>query len=472
MNGKLLTACGTPTDVVERDLYEQLVLAFAPVARFDPTERFFPVDLVSAVAKSAIYQVDADSRVPIEPPFRAYGQAVPADLTLAGADSFTTLVGWDMEQRDTEYGSSDVPVPRLDAIYEQYSGGGDPTFDPRLTCYATLCRVTEDLPNYHFFEQFLPSFMPISAALREQSGVLLNYYFYFPALESTPYSREGDWSGISLFFERMPDLNQPDTHMPLLACYFRKMGDFLLTSTPEGPNGFRLWSNVEKLPDQVTGLMTHPIVYVSRGLHNCYFWPLEEPLPTPVESPWYPRPDPDEIESGGYSPGPAIAHVVGGWKPSFPWYSYVFSLGIVFLFELCGARGCEFDKGGIPTSGYEQTDDSMGPGGYESDPASAQTGTTPGSDSYPSGPPGGGPLNISLNVRYVDLEDEDTKNLWGYGGFWGAAKRETYEGFPYWMGSYSGVKRPNLAPWFLWNLFWDAEFGSDGGASGYRDNGP
>jgi len=471
MNGKLIPACGTPTDATERDHYEQIVQTFSPVVRFDPAERFFPVDLVSAIEKSAIYQFDSTGvGTPIVPPFRNYGEAIPLDLSVAGMNSFTTLMGWDMEERQEPAPLREFPVPRPDAIYERYSGGGDPTFTPRLTTYATICRVTEDVPNYHFFEQFLPSFMPISAALQEQSGVLLNYYFYFPAMESTSRIQESDWSGISLFFERMPNMGQLDEYMPILACYFRKIGDLLITSSPEGPNGFRLWGNVEKLPDLETTLLTHPVVYISRGSHNCYYLPLEQPILAPAESPWYPVPDPDKVESGDYSPGPAVNHVVGGWKPSFPWYVYVTSFGLVFLFEICGYRGCQFDEGGVSApSGYEQEEDIVQSGGYESDPDTADTGTTPGSDSYPSESPSG-PVNILLNVIYVDLEDPDSKYLWGYEGFWGAAKRVMFA--PYWIGFYKGIKRPNLAPWFLWNLFWDAEFGSDGGANGYRNNGP
>lgn len=465
IEGKLISGC-IPQDANLKQKYEQLAQIFAPVVYFDPKERFFPVDLPSTIAASALYRFDGKpyNEEPVEPPIKNYGSINPVDLSLAERNFFTTVVGWKPEIKDTENAKIEMPVPKIDEVYKKYSTGVIPA---KLTTYSTVC-IPKDVPNFQFLQQFPPRYDEIMLYLSEE-GLLINYYLYFPAMDSPEVKREGDWSGISILFGRRPEIDK--LSMPLLTCYFKKLGHFLWA----GSDGFRMWDKVKRVKDQTTGLDTHPIVYVSLGRHNCYYEPVNVTIP--IDPPWKPGPDSNKIEGGDYTPAPTGGTLTGGWDPMFPTWTYAVFDGLMLLFEACGSLGCvEFDTSGLP-GGSQDVNDSIKSGGYESDPESAQP-APPMDDSYPSKPPVPGvPQNLKLNVVYVDVDDPATKANWGYKGSWGAAEVEDYTYWDYYKGRYEyytshwgrfgGFERPNLGPWFLWNLYWDTVFGS-GGGSGYQ----
>ena len=477
---KLIEGCQTPQDVNLKHRYKRLAEMFAPVLCFDPAERFFPVDLPSAVKASALHQVKGKKYQETAPQVKNYGNIGATDLDNVERNSFTTVVGWNTEIKKLEDGTSiSMPIPKLDEIFQKYSTGNflPNTPSPKLTVYATVC-LPKKTPNYHFLEQIPPT-KEVANALAE--GLLLNYYFYFPAMESTQLKREGDWSGISILFPNMPVPEQLDKSMlPVLTCYFRKIGDFFVA----GDDGFRRWDSkdLKKVKHQGVPLATHPKVYITRR-HNCYYDLVNRTIP--MEPPWNPGPDPHKIEAGDYSP--SITNTLSGGAGSvaepdpvgLPMDIALFG-GLVHFFYLCGTV-CGGDL--FPDhllQGTEDGNDNIQPGGYSCDPETTPSGAPPGSsDSYPSGPPptGSPAPHLKLNVVYVDLHDKATRSHWGYKGSWGAAEVSDYVKFDvkktskeHW-GVYGGFERPNLAPWFLWNLYWDPTFGS-GGGDGYQTSSP
>ncbi len=479
INGKLIAGCRSPQDQEQKQIYARLAQIFAPVVHFDPEERFFPVDLPSTIAASALYRLMYQNQKARKE--KETGNITSNDLETAGSNFFTTVGDWKIITKVIDNQNYYYPIPDLEEVYKKYTSG-EAAIPAKLTMYASFCKLT-DVPNYHFLEQFPPALNTIVDALAEGSALLLNYYFYFPAAESFEIKREGDWSGISLLFLEKPNLDDLvkgkwGKSQPVLTCYFKKIGDFLTV----GDDGFRMWNQlpVEPIKDKTTGLKTHPVVYISQGRHNCYYKPVKDRrIPTYVSG-WGIRPDPNKIERGDYSPSPAstdntiLGNGVHDWEDFFL-FSYFKAMANLLT---CGTGCTEFDRSGLPP---RDAYDTINPGGYECDPESAETKIPPTSDNYPPKLPnkgGAAPLNLKLNVVYVDLDDPGIKADWQYQGSWGAAEQTK---FTYRLSDgkrhvsswaeYGGFERPNLAPWFLWNLYSDPLFGS-GGGSGYRIPGP
>jgi hypothetical protein len=460
---KLIKGCYTPKDTNLKNKYIQLVKIFAPVVYFDPMETFFPVDLPSTVTASSLYKVDGKPYE--EKATQIKAKVTSADLDSADSNHFTTIVGWNSEKRTI---SGDppteitMPTPKIKEIQNDYSTGKVPA---KLTMYATICKPKE-VPNYNFLE----SWPPRIGLKYLQEGLLLNYYFYFPAMVSAEHNHEGDWSGISILFGKEPDTdrNQLKTLLEdmkaVWTCYYRKMNDFMVGYDV----GIRTWEQVSKVNDLTTNLDTHPKVYISLGRHNCYYEPVNVNLA--VTPKWESSTDPSKIEKGEYNP-PDSNTIVGSSDLSSPWWLYALMPWMLF-FEACGAT-CKFDSSGLK-GGYSDVNDSVKSGGYEGAPDSTQQGKTSASDSYPSGKPTSGqPVNLKLNTVYVDLYDKTMKEIWKYKGSWGAAEVNEYE---YWTedrdgnkeysksrwGIFKGFERPNLSSWFMWNLYWNVGFGSIG----------
>lgn len=463
---KLVKGCLTPSISSDKDRYKKLVDIFAPVVYFDPDEIFFPVDLPTTVTASELYKVEGK---PYEEKAVLVLPKIPpklssSDLDSAGSNHFTTIAKWKNIKR--KIGSNPpkevtMPIPKIRDIHKEYTTG---KVSAKLTMYATVCKL-QNVPNFHFLEKFPPDI----GLGKLKEGLLINYYFYLPAMFSTEHDREGDWSGISILFAEEPS---PDTKtlvaqfnkkMGAWVSYYRKISDYLISYDI----GIRSWSKVSRVKDK-SGLETHPKVYISLGRHNCYY----EPVNTKIsEYPsWTPLPEPGKIEKGQYSPSPTgdtEKVLIGGDNFDDPWWVYAI-FPHMLLFAMCGG-GCKFDSSGLKPS-YHDNSDSVKSGGVGAIPDSAETGKTPSSDSYPTKKPTPkAPINLKLNVVYVDTNDRNMREMWKYKGSWGAAEVERYYG-SFW-GRFKGFERPNLSSWFLWNLFWDVTFGSKGG-TGYYSKGP
>jgi hypothetical protein len=235
-----------------------------------------------------------------------------------------------------------------------------------------------------------------------------------------------------------------------------------------GKNGFLKWDKVLRWQDLTTSLDTHPLVYISLGSHNCYYRPSSWNEIYPPG--WWPL-DPDKIETGAYYPGPAGGGtLIGGGESTeeiFPtWALIVFPP--TFILEICGhvceELPVEFDRSGVPVSlGL----DSIKVGGYETAPETTSTPVPPAGDSFPPPHTAASPSHYRLNVEYVDLTDPGNRSLWGYPGFWGAARAcflsDTQNNQLHTSDAkYGGLKRPNLGAWFLFNLYTDPVYGSYG----------
>lgn len=468
---KLLPGCDTPQDQNLKTTFQNLAQIFAPVLVFDPGERFFPVDLPSAVAASALYRLegqDITNHQAVQ--VKNFGAVTAVDLDQAQDNFFTTVAGWDTQQVQIDnLPPVSMPLPKVEEIYQKYFSGAIPA---KLTCYATVC-FPRQTPNYHLLQANSPRSAEVRQALPE--GLLLNYYFYFPVMETPELKHEGDWAGISLLFPRLPNLQQLNQDLPVLACYFKKISDFYLSGTffVAGKNGFLRWDKVPRRRDLATGLDTHPLVYISRGRHNCYYRPSWQTIPP--FPPWNPTPDPGKIETGAYYPGPAGGGtLIGGGESTeeiFPtWALIVFPPAVIL--EICGhiceELPIEFDSSGLPPA-IEDGEDTIKEGGYETAPEAASTPAPPAGDSFPPPHAAAGPSHYRLNVEYVDLTDPRNRSLWGYPGFWGAA--EAYLLFDTQNNQlhaydpdarYGGLQRPNLGAWFLFNLYTDPVYGSYG----------
>jgi len=463
---KLVQGCLSPKLAANKDWYKRIVNIFSPVLYFDPDETFFPVDLPSAVAASGLYKVSGK-------PYKEKAVLVPpktpptlksSDLASVDSNHFTTVSKWKETKRKVGDPPEELtmPIPKLGDVYTKYTSKKIPA---KLTMYATVCEL-KDVPNY----QFLEKYHPVIGLGKLADGLLISYYFYFPGGYCAEYDREGDWSGISILFGMKPSGDpkklevQFKNKMPVWVSYFRKVNNYHISYDV----GIRSWSKVSRVKDD-SGLVTHPKVYISLGRHNCYF----EPINTKIsEAPhWTPIPDPKKIEEGDYSPSPTGNTdniLYGGDDFDDPWWIYVL-FPHMLLFDMCGI-GCEFDSSGLPPS-YQDSNDSVRSGGVEASPDKAKTGKTPSSDNYPAKKPTPkSPINLKLNVVYVDTDDQSMKEMWKYKGSWGAAEVTKYSGNQW--GKFKGFERPNLSSWFLWNLFWDVTFGSKGGSGFYYSKGP
>lgn len=463
---KLIKGCYTPKDVKLKNKYIQLAKIFAPSVYFDPAEIFFPVDLPSTVSASSLYKDDGKP-YPAKPTL-IKSNINSSDFNKTDNNYFTTILGWGHEVRliGKPPKKIELPIPKIQDIHKEYSTGKIPA---KLTMYATICKPKE-VPNYDFLEKYNPR-IGLSAL---EEGLLLNYYFYFPAMVSPDDKREGDWSGISILFETksIVDNNNVTDKKFLKAlledrkgvwtCYYRKMGDLIIGYDI----GMRRWDQVRKVKDLVTGLNTHPKVYISNGRHNCYYEPVTTKISiTPKQ---LPHSDAGKIEKGEYTP-PESNTVTGSTDLAMPGWAYVLFPFMLF-FEACGAV-CKFDGSGLK-GGYQDVSDSVKPGGYEAGSESTQKGKPSSSDDYPSGKPSPGkPVSLKLNLVYVDHYDKVMKETWKYKGFWGAAEVDEYN---YWLedsngkkvyhksrwGEFKGFERPNLSSWFMWNLYWNTTYGS------------
>lgn len=252
-----------------------------------------------------------------------------------------------------------------------------------------------------------------------------------------------------------------------MACYYRKTA----SGAPPAPHfvagvtGFRRWSQVARGREPSVGLDAHPHVYISHGRHNCNFRPGTANVP--LETPWGDF-SANGIEGGKYSSAPAENTLEGrAGDVDLPAWVYI-PFADILPYVLC-ANGCEppvqFDGAGVPPPGYQDGVDRTDPGGYEAQPAAK-------GGSYPkkaAGTGGGPPKKLSVRIRYVDLSDPDTDARWGYPGTWGAATKvdapdQSTDAIHTW-GWNLGVRRPNLAAWFMWNLFIDNAVGCGGTAA-------
>lgn len=452
-----------------------LVRCFMPILYFAPRERFFPVDLRSAIRASSLWLVDSPWLEPPPALEKQVGSIDPAvDLPNRTENHFTTIAGYGTKWKEVAPEPAfQIPVPLLDEVYQKYSDG---TIGAQLTIYATVCFAPR-VPNARLFIGARVNDDAIARALQE--GWIINYYMYFPACDSAELKSEGDWSGISLLLPTRPtltqaqNLNNPDilnNFLPVVTAYYHKT----ILYTSHSPHfvasngGFRRWDQVDKVSDQPGGPPTHPIVYVSLGRHNCYYQPISGPVA--VFTPWS-EPTADDIENGKYTPGPAEADWHGTTVPELgvplqilcPW----------LLFFQMSATGCQYPTK-FDTSGLSPEVDANDTTASETKPGDKAVPADVG-DSYPPRGrwPGGGPppTQLALKLEYVDLlNDREIAGLWRYPGAWGAATLETiqYAEFPEGptdSGYFGGVRRPALAAWFLWNLFMDTDFGCGGVAS-------
>ncbi len=463
------SGCDTPQSAGTRDLERQLARLLMPWLYFAPGERFFPVDLPSAARTASLWLADPLAQPPTATCEKTAGNIdARIDLTAATANHFTTVSGFNTIQKDVPptppFG---MPVPKVDEVYQMYAGA---TLQAELTMYATVCRVQE-VPNAHLFKGAAPGSKEVQTALAE--GLIISYYMYFPACESAEFEAEGDWSGVSLLVPARPtqsaDLSDPErlkAFLPVVSAYYRKATD----GAPPSPyfvaanGGIRRWKDVEKGLDAGVGLNTHPIVYVSRGRHNCYYEVMSKTLPS--SAPWQ-NFTPDAIENGQSTPGPADNALQGGGIEDMP-FPVALAFPWMWLFAAC-ATGCQypasFDTSGPSTGGYvEGTDKTLA--GDTGLPAA--TGSTyPPAGRWPAEPP---PQQLAVRLEYVDLTNAEMAALWLYQGAWGAATQVTRtftsdRERPSVWGAFRGARRPALAAWFLWNLFLDSVFGCGGNAS-------
>ena len=455
MTAKLVTACATPTVQSQREAYRWAVNTFAPELRFAPAERFFPVDLDSTVAASGLYYPDTTSSPPVWPTVKAQGQIQPPDLAAAPADHFTSVTPLVLGNK----GNRIYLEPQITAVENLHANRSIPS---KLTMYAVICR-TGGVPNAHFFDEKAPRDAAVARAVKD--GYLLNYYLFFPATDAPDQEAyaeaEGDWSGISLLFEKLPTAGNIASTQPVLCAYYRKAGRQIIT----GQDGFSKWGDVTRLADVTTGLDTHPVVYVSQGRHNCYYTPQSTTVP---DVPWPSSPNVELVEAGSYTPNVGSSTITGHFDPKLPdWMFAVFGPAAV-LFEFCAEMGCvEFDRSGIYSS-WAPTSDSTADGGHAAQPPGAQSApssTTPPSTLQPGQPPS----TLTIEPVLVDLTDPRMSDAWAFAGLWGAARmtRHTYWEDPNDKHSYEryetgGRDRPLLPAWFMFNLFLDPTFGAGG----------
>jgi hypothetical protein len=460
--------CGTPKDATKKQIHQRLVQLFAPLVYFEPDERFFPVDLPSTIKKSSLWLADPTADPPSTQSKKKVGAIDPlVDLPAAATNHYTTVAGTGSILKKVEGKDPfNMPVPLLKQVYDKYTSG---EIAAELTVYATVCSA-HDVPNTSLVSGCAGPEKEVKNGMSE--GLIINYYLYFPACESPEFESEGDWSGISLLLGATPttlaqlgSAAQLQPYLPVLAFYYHKT----TSSAPPSPafvtgdQGIRRWKDVKRGHETAVGDDTHPVVYVSRGRHNCYY----EPATTTVKlsPPWQSTFTPDKIEGGEYAAGPAANTLQGGgdWE-SIPDWAYALFPPLAALVA-CGS-GCEypwhFDSSGLPT-GFSEGEELTKDGGYNGFPGSQGS-------SYPKTSAANAPaasLPIKLKLVYVDLDNATTAALWGYAGAWGAAT--AFKATSSWdtsstaqWGYYRGARRPTLAAWLVWNLFLDKTYGCRG----------
>jgi hypothetical protein len=474
-------------------IYKDLVKIFSPILIFDDYERFFPVDIPSWLNSSSYYTIEGNQYFDEHAHFQFGPPVKPTDL-IDRTNCFLTIGGYISESREivVDYDSDNQPItktinvpnPDIQKVYDIYSSG---KIKAKLTIYATVCKL-KDVPNFHFLKSYdCNKIFKLLGTDNLDECLLINYYFFFPAMDDGQIEkREGDWAGISILFKRTPNINALENDLPVLTCYYKKNGDNFASY----PDGFCKWDSQrlrkiqdDKIKNKLTGalLETHPVVYISLNQHNCYYEPGKKKIPH--KNPWK-NSTPDKIENGAYNPETAavtgesdlaapaavlIGTGVGCAAGGIAGPVGVFFGCIIGFFVSCGIA-CGAATGDQQDWAYEDIEDNVGSGGYNCVPDSAVTPVPPGSDNYPTtkGDSTPGNLLLKLNVVYVDLNDPDSKNWWGYKGLWGASDISEYTYFYWWEGNpqekkreikkwahYGGCERPNLGPWFLWNLYFD-----------------
>lgn len=459
--------CGTPSASSTKDLHRRLLDLFSPLVYFDSGEQFFPVDLPSTVTASELWELDRTVKPVGANRRKAAGQINDADLTGANRDHHTTVAGAGSIPNPVDPTGVVQPVPQLKQVLQAYTGG---SIAAELTMYGMVC-TARDVPGASVVLGATAADKDVAHGVQE--GLLLTYSFYFPYRHSPEFESEGDWSGVVLLLRETPSniaqissASELKRFLPVVTCYFTKTEEGAPPSPHfvAGTQGFRRWKDVSRGHESSVGLDTHPKVYITRGRHNCRY----SPGTTKVQlSPPWPSSSftPDGIEKGGYAPGPAVNTLEGGGIEDFPWWGY--ALFPPFAALVACATGCEhpvqFDSSGV-ASDYQEGDDLSDDKGYDAKPAA--TGS-----SHPTTPAGSatgtGATNLSIRMRYVDLDDATTAAQWGFPGAWGAATM--VKGLPLWgtgispvWGEYQGARRPILPAWFMWNLFLDRTFGCKG----------
>lgn len=423
------------------DLYQKLAERYAPVLRFHEGERFFPVDMESHINNATLYGTGSPYyEIKLNETERS---EVFRLLTNATDDNFTTVTSSIDNDSDPQ-----KITPNIEEIYNLYNSG---QIKSRLTIYATVCRV-KDMPNFDLIKQLQPKEKRI---IDPDNGVILNYYFFFPALESIDYMRECDWSGISLIFSPIPDKDQLDKNPPILTCYYNKIypgvGEKIDYFNSE-PDGFSRWEDnkLQKIEDPVTGLKTHPVVYISYGRHNCYFTAKDANIsPHYIDNSLH-----EKIEKGAYpfNPNPSNVLIGGNHEMSDGTKVIIAIMPWMIFFWACGAT-CEFDSSGIAPDDPNVTDE-VNDKGHEATPEKGSI------QDYPTPAPATGKKQLKMDLVYVDLKNEEYLAYWSYNGFWGVIRQDKYSNSAW--GNFKSVKRPNLGPWLLWNLFLDPIYGSNG----------
>lgn len=447
--------CETPVESGRKDQYVTLAQMFAPVVCFHTQERFFPVDLPSTFAKSRLYRFRDRTHAKEYDPISDH----PTLLDMAGGEPsyFTTVDRWREIPNVLKKPPFLMPVPwdpDLDSIYQKYAGGA---IDAKLTTYVTACRPRE-VPNYQdLLARGTLRNGAVWAAILE--GLLLNYYFFFPALKSPELRREGDWAGLSVLLHN----DNPETAKPVLYCFHKKFRDpgTGLEAYGPGDEGFRTPKQVVLTGGATEAVWRRCRVYVSLGRHNCYSTvPLTQKAHFKSGIPW--GANPQKVESGAYRPAPDKS-ITG--DTDWSWTAgFLFPLLFLLACPHAGGKKSKY-------TGYQEGDDEFQ--SWSPAVANPVADDPTMSSTYPS--PDWGYTQRHLQVKYVDTHDQELATFWNYPGYWGAAEQDDYTGMvtkggdeaaevtqETW-GRFGGARRPNLSAWFLWNLYWDAEFGTDAG---------
>ncbi len=452
--------CDTPLSGNTKQIYDGLTQLFAPILFFHPKERFYPVDLKSTVDYAGLWHTNLAVKPPNANQERDFGKIEPLNhFPPTNENHFISIVGNDFEKKQAGTGSPFLmPKPNPDKILKKIIQ----QTNTKLTMYATVCKASE-VPNRHFFQGNVRHPDVIEAIDR---GLFINYYFYFPAYDSPEFQSEGDWSGITLLLKDVPgsiqdlkDAKKVKIFQPILACYYHKT---ILSAPPSlqyyaGDKGFRLWKDVKRVKQTPLNLDTHPIVYISRGRHNCHYEPFlgSIPLTPPVGR------DTTKIEEGKLKTGPTEPVLQGG--DDVPgWFYALFPPFAVFTACATGCQGpVKFDKSGVPW-GIKDGEDQAGDGGHSGV-------LNPNASDHPqdSSSKLGSAKQLNIQLKYVDTSDTLMNVLWGFPGAWGGAC--FFNTTPKWdkedprvWGYYRGIRRPSLAPWFYLSLLIDYTYGAGG----------
>lgn len=452
--------CGTPENSDEKDINRRLLNIYSPILHFHEQERFFPVDITSTIKHSSLWTYDPDQKLSPDTCINILDKGhitnPDDDLQNLTNNHFTTVTDlkW-VTKSISDYDDIYSPTPEIEEIYRVYKD----EIIPELTIYGMVCK-TKDTTNSHLFAN-----TRIMNALVEKSiadGVLLTYYFFFPAYESEDLVSEGDWCGVALLLKSMPnsigDLESNlEFYSPVLSCYFTKSIDGYPPSPMmvAQPNGIRRWIDVNRDLDENLNVRTHPIVYISKGRHQCYYEPIDKM--NSLFSPWVGAIFAFAVEEELYTPAPVDYLVRGGTE--IKCYHYVIFPPLAIFVALASAckRLTSFDKSGVPL--VHNVHDVANDSGYMG--LTTSVGST-----YPKNPSGEGDLInriLSIKLEYVDLSDKNFAAIWQFPGAWGSATKKILgQTNKNELNKIQGVRRPLLGAWFNFNLFVDHIYGPGG----------